>query len=166
MQRMKDNREGYEQLADRAAKLLAAVANSLMKASLEKLKGMEANVSRLLLCVVVSITLHVDLTQPTRTLLEIRVTIERRTRTHIPIRTRKRDTCMSLICITTKSALRVSEDEEEIKNLGKMIDHMIQEFGVRNAVSCGRSSVLILIRSPPPFAWSSSWRRCVRPLKR
>jgi hypothetical protein len=49
---MKENREGYEQLADRATRLLAAIANSITKASPEKLKGMEGNVSRLLLCVV------------------------------------------------------------------------------------------------------------------
>jgi hypothetical protein len=49
---MKENHEGYEQLADRAARLLAAVANTIMKANSEKLKGMEGNVARLLLCVV------------------------------------------------------------------------------------------------------------------
>jgi hypothetical protein len=48
---MKDNREQYEQLADRATKLLAAIANEIMKASPEKLKGMEGNVARLLMCV-------------------------------------------------------------------------------------------------------------------
>jgi hypothetical protein len=52
MQTIKDNREGYEQLADRAARLLAAVANTIMKASPEKLNGMEGNVTRLLMCVV------------------------------------------------------------------------------------------------------------------
>jgi hypothetical protein len=36
--------------------LLAAVANTLMKANPEKLKGMEGNVARLLLCVVVFMT--------------------------------------------------------------------------------------------------------------
>jgi hypothetical protein len=48
---MKDNREQYEQLLDRAARLLAAVANEIMKANPEKLKGMEGNVARLLMCV-------------------------------------------------------------------------------------------------------------------
>jgi hypothetical protein len=48
---MKENREAYEDLADRAVRLLAAVANSISKASLDKLKGMEGNVARLLLCV-------------------------------------------------------------------------------------------------------------------
>jgi hypothetical protein len=48
---MKDNREQYEQLSDRAARLLAAVANEIMKANPEKLKGMEGNVARLLMCV-------------------------------------------------------------------------------------------------------------------
>jgi hypothetical protein len=48
---MKDNREAYEQLAERAAQLLAAVANTTSKASPEKLKGMEGNVERLLRCV-------------------------------------------------------------------------------------------------------------------
>jgi hypothetical protein len=53
MQKMKDNHEGYEQLAGRAARLLAAVANTIMKANSEKLKGMEGNVARLLMCVVI-----------------------------------------------------------------------------------------------------------------
>jgi hypothetical protein len=51
MQQMKDNQEEYEQLADRAAKLLVAVANTIMKATPEKLKGMEGNIGRLLMCV-------------------------------------------------------------------------------------------------------------------
>jgi hypothetical protein len=56
MQKMKENREEYEQLADRAAKLLTAVANTIMKATPEKLKGMEGNVGRLLMYVVEPIT--------------------------------------------------------------------------------------------------------------
>jgi hypothetical protein len=52
---MKENREEYEQLADRAARLLAALANVIMKATPEKLKGMEGNVARLLMCVIVTI---------------------------------------------------------------------------------------------------------------
>jgi hypothetical protein len=52
MQKMKENREGYEQLADRAVRLLAAVANTITKASPEKLKDMEGNISRLLMCVI------------------------------------------------------------------------------------------------------------------
>jgi hypothetical protein len=48
---MKHNREQYEQLTDRATKLLAAIANEIMKASPEKLKGMEGNIARLLRCV-------------------------------------------------------------------------------------------------------------------
>jgi hypothetical protein len=56
---MNENREEYEQLADRAARLLAAVANAIMKASPEKLKGMEGNTARLLMCVVHSITSRV-----------------------------------------------------------------------------------------------------------
>jgi hypothetical protein len=51
MQKMKENREGYERLADRAVRLLAAVANTITKASPEKMKGMEGNVLRLLMCV-------------------------------------------------------------------------------------------------------------------
>jgi hypothetical protein len=50
---MKDNREAYEQLAERAVHLLAAVANTISKASPEKLKGMEGNMERLLRCVLV-----------------------------------------------------------------------------------------------------------------
>jgi hypothetical protein len=48
MQEMKENREAYEQLVDRAVQLLAAVANTISKASPERLKGMESNVERLL----------------------------------------------------------------------------------------------------------------------
>jgi hypothetical protein len=48
---MKENREGYERLADRAVRLLAAVANTVTKASPEKMKGMEGNLLRLLMCV-------------------------------------------------------------------------------------------------------------------
>jgi hypothetical protein len=55
LQKMKENREGYEQLVDRAARLLAALANVIMKATPEKLKGMEGNVARLLMCVIVPI---------------------------------------------------------------------------------------------------------------
>jgi hypothetical protein len=51
MQKMKENREGYERLADRAVRLLAAVANTITKASPEKMKGMEGNLLRLLMCV-------------------------------------------------------------------------------------------------------------------
>jgi hypothetical protein len=52
MQKMKENHEGYEQLADRAVRLLAAVVNDITKASPEKLRGMEGNVMRLLMCVI------------------------------------------------------------------------------------------------------------------
>jgi hypothetical protein len=48
---MRDNREAYGQLAERAVQLLAAVANTISKASPEKLKGMGGNVERLLRCV-------------------------------------------------------------------------------------------------------------------
>jgi hypothetical protein len=50
---MKENREAYGQLAERAARLLAAVAGAISKNNhdQEKLKGMEGNVARLLLCV-------------------------------------------------------------------------------------------------------------------
>jgi hypothetical protein len=51
MQKMKENREGYERLVDRAVRLLAAVANTITKANPEKMKGMEGNVLRLLMCV-------------------------------------------------------------------------------------------------------------------
>jgi hypothetical protein len=51
---MKENREGYEQIADRAVRLLAAVADTLTKASPEKLKGLEGNVARLVMCVIKS----------------------------------------------------------------------------------------------------------------
>jgi hypothetical protein len=60
MQKMKENHEGYEQLADRAVRLLAAVANAITKASPEKLKGMEGNVMRLLMCVITNPTRRPD----------------------------------------------------------------------------------------------------------
>jgi hypothetical protein len=50
-QKMKENREAYETLAERAVQLLATVANALMKAGPDKLRGMEDNVVRLRLCV-------------------------------------------------------------------------------------------------------------------
>jgi hypothetical protein len=45
---MKETREAYKTLADRAVQLLAAVANTTSKASPEKLIGMESNVQRLI----------------------------------------------------------------------------------------------------------------------
>jgi hypothetical protein len=48
---MKENREAYEDLADRAVRLLAAVANIISKSNPDKLRGIEGNVARLLLCV-------------------------------------------------------------------------------------------------------------------
>jgi hypothetical protein len=51
MQKMKENREQYGQLADRAAKLLEAIVNVIMQTSPKKLKGMEAKVARLVMCV-------------------------------------------------------------------------------------------------------------------
>jgi hypothetical protein len=47
-QHMKNNRKSYEELAVRVARLLAAIADVLQKAKLEKLNGMEGNVSHLL----------------------------------------------------------------------------------------------------------------------
>jgi hypothetical protein len=46
---MKDNREGYEQLADRTARLLAAVASTITKADPEKLKSLDQHIARLVL---------------------------------------------------------------------------------------------------------------------
>jgi hypothetical protein len=48
---MKEKHEAYEELAERAVQLLAAVANTISDANTEKLKGMEAHVARLILCV-------------------------------------------------------------------------------------------------------------------
>jgi hypothetical protein len=48
---MKENREAYEELADRAVRLLAAVANTISMSNPGKLKGMEGNVAGLLLYV-------------------------------------------------------------------------------------------------------------------
>jgi hypothetical protein len=56
-QKMKENHEAWETLAERAVQLLATVANTLMKAGPDKLRGMEANVARLRLCVRDVITL-------------------------------------------------------------------------------------------------------------
>jgi hypothetical protein len=49
---MKENRESYEQLADRAVSMLAAIANAIAKANPEKLKSMEASIAQLILCVI------------------------------------------------------------------------------------------------------------------
>jgi hypothetical protein len=43
---MKENREGYEQLADRTARLLAAVASAITKADPQQLSGLEKNIAR------------------------------------------------------------------------------------------------------------------------
>jgi hypothetical protein len=53
---MKENRKAYETLADRVVQLLATVANTIMKAGLDKLRGMEGNVAELILCVLNVIT--------------------------------------------------------------------------------------------------------------
>jgi hypothetical protein len=55
-QKMKENHKAYETLADRAVQLLATVANTIMKADPDKLRGMEGNVAQLLLCVLDVIT--------------------------------------------------------------------------------------------------------------
>jgi hypothetical protein len=44
---MKENREGYEQVADRTARLLAAVASAVTKANPQQLKGLEEHVMSL-----------------------------------------------------------------------------------------------------------------------
>jgi hypothetical protein len=53
---MKENHEAWETLADRAVQLLAIVANKIMNAGPEQLRGMKGNVAQLLLCVLDVIT--------------------------------------------------------------------------------------------------------------
>jgi hypothetical protein len=45
---MKENRQAYEQLADRATLILTAITNEISEADTEKIKAMEENLSRLL----------------------------------------------------------------------------------------------------------------------
>jgi hypothetical protein len=131
MQTMKANREEYEQLADRAARLLAAVANAIMKASPEKLKGMEGNTARLLMCVVHPITSRVMLRQPTRTMKEIKSSIDARLQSPTP--TGGLSAVAKFVRAKGKDAARVSVDQEQIKKLGQQLDRAIEEFGVRTA---------------------------------
>jgi hypothetical protein len=151
---MKENREAYEQLADRAAQLLAAVANTISKASPEKLKGMEGNVERLLRCVLDGIEPFIRLTRPSSTLQEIKSTTETRLLTPTP--SGKLDSVKRLIRTKGKNALRVSVDRAEIKRLEVNLDHAVEEFGVR--IIKWRDCHCVLrsfIRSPPLSAWSS-----------
>jgi hypothetical protein len=130
MQKMKENREGYEKLADRAAMLLADIANTLMKASPEKLKGMEANITRLLSYVVDPITLGHNLTHARSTLQEIISATE--TRLQVPAApTKKLAGIKRYIRVKGKDARRVSADQDQIKKLGETLDRAIEVFGVR-----------------------------------
>jgi hypothetical protein len=54
---MKENREAWETLAERAVQLLVIVANTLLKTGPDNRRGMKANVARLRLCVRDVITL-------------------------------------------------------------------------------------------------------------
>jgi hypothetical protein len=51
LQRIKENREGYEQLAGRTTRLLEAVASTITKADPENLKGLDEYMARLVLWV-------------------------------------------------------------------------------------------------------------------
>jgi hypothetical protein len=158
---MKENREAYEDLADRAVQLLAAVANTISKASPDKLKGMEGNVARLLLCVLDHVIWKCRLTQPSSTLQEIKLAAD--TRLHAPASTRKRDALKKLIRSKGKDVSRVSEDQEETKKLGAQLDRAVEELNVRILVSHSRVFVLILVtRSLLRSAWNLSWRKCAR----
>jgi hypothetical protein len=53
---MKENREMYEQLADRTVQLLAAVAHAISQAGPEKFMEMKDNVQQLLMCVIDNVT--------------------------------------------------------------------------------------------------------------
>jgi hypothetical protein len=135
MQKMKENREQYEQLANRAAKLLAAIANVIMKGSPEKLKGMEGNVARLLMCVLHPFipTRQLD-TQSNSTLREIRSTIE--ARLHSPAApTGNRAAAKRFFRAKAKDAARMSADQEEINKLGVQLDRAIEDFGVRTFIN-------------------------------
>jgi hypothetical protein len=113
--------------------LLAAVANTISKASPEKLKGMEGNVERLLRCVLYIIAPFLRLTRPSSTLQEIESTVK--TRLLNPTPTGKLDSVKKLIRTKGKNVFRVSADQAEIKRLETNLDRAVEEFGVRTVVS-------------------------------
>jgi hypothetical protein len=152
MQTMKENREEYEQLADRAARLLGAVANAIMKASPEKLKGMEGNTARLLMCVVHSMTTRVMLMQSTRTMKEIKSSID--ARLQIPTPTGRLSAVTKFVRAKGKDVVRVSVDQEQIKKLGQQLDRAIEEFGVRTTSRGILNALLTHLRWPPRSEWS------------
>jgi hypothetical protein len=129
---MKENRDAYEDLADRAVRLLAAVANAVSKANQEKLRGMEGNVARLLLCVLDRTHLHTHsrLTRPSSALQEIKSATESRLATSSS--TGKLDSMKKLLRSKGKDALRTSTDQEEIQKLGRQLDRAVEEFDVRS----------------------------------
>jgi hypothetical protein len=126
MQKMKDNREGYEQLADRAARLLAAVANTIMKADSEKLKGMEGNVACLLMCVVFLATTRINLTRLGSILQEIKTGTD----TRLKSPSAATGKLMRIVRAKGKNIARTSADLEELKKLGEKLDRAVEEFDV------------------------------------
>jgi hypothetical protein len=74
--------------------------------------------------------------------------------------TGKLDSVKRLIRTKGKNVLRVSADQAEIKRLETNLDRAVEEFGVRTVLSRDQNSVLIsFIRSPPPSALSSWWKK-------
>jgi hypothetical protein len=101
------------------------------------------------------------LTQPSSTLLEIKLAAE--TRLNVPASTGKRAAFKKLIGTKVKNVLRVSEDQEETKKLGAQLDRAVEELNARVLALRKRSYVLILMtRSLLRSAWSLSWKTYVR----
>jgi hypothetical protein len=138
---MKEKREAYEELADRAVRLLAAVAKAISKTDPEKLKGMEGNVTRLIQCVLDLTISHGCLTQPSSTLHDIKLATEARLLT--PISIGKLGAMKKLIRYKGEDAVCASADQKQTKHLGSQLDHAVEEMNVRNFGSYSRPRVLI-----------------------
>jgi hypothetical protein len=141
---MKEKHEAYEELADRAVRLLAAVAKATSKTDPEKLKGMEGNVARLIQCVFDHTSSYGCLTQPSSTLHDIKLATEARLLT--PTSMGKLGAMKKLIRYKGKDAVCASADQEQTKHLGAQLDRAVEEMNVRKFGSYSRPPVLI------PFA--------------
>jgi hypothetical protein len=118
-----------------------------MKADLEKLKGMEGNVARLLMCVVIFRHYAIGLTRLSSTLKEIKTATDTRLKTP-PATTGK---LLKLVRAKGKDAIRMSVDLEEIRNLGKKLDRAMEEFDV-STLDVQQSVFISCHRLPPPSA--------------
>jgi vacuolar-type H+-ATPase subunit I/STV1 len=161
---MKENREGYEQLADRTTRLLAAVASTITKTDPEKLNGLDEYIARLVLWVSILALPPVTLTSSTSTLQEMKSTTEARLhRDAAAAPTKKLRSFERFLRTKSKNVLRVSSDREEINTLGQKLDRAVEELGVRALLFQNSLSVFTrFTRSHRPFVWSSGWITCGR----